>query len=227
MSELTKAHIKFLQDIKTIEEKETNPFHKSKYASLQGALTAILPSLTKNGLAVSWTYSSLDGKTVLNTHLRHISGEELTSSAIYPETKGNNKLHDWGGNNTYMRRYTLFSILGICAGIEDLDGNHATHLDHTVTVTEDQEQAPCILDPKKPKDRRLDSENKKLVLGLLKEWCKNNPAKVEQLKNDFSKEFLGGVGLDSKRFWNTHLLFEKHAAFLNDYTKGDVRQKLA
>ena len=220
MSELTKAHIKFLQDIKTIEEKEINPFHKSKYASLEGALAAILPCLTKNGLTVSWTYSYEVGNgcvTVLNTHLRHISGEELVSSAIYPETSGKNKLHDWGGNNTYMRRYTLFSILGICAGIEDNDGNHYSSAEPPVALPQKQQQSSP--------SKRLDSDAKKMAIALLKDWIKNNPSKSDQLKKDFSNEFLGGVGLDSKSFWNTHLLFDKHVAFLNDYTKGDVRQK--
>ena len=221
MSELTKAHIKFLQDIKTIEEKETNPFHKSKYASLEGALSAILPCLTKNGLTVSWTYSHESGDTILNTHLRHVSGEELVSSAIYPETQGKNKLHDWGGNNTYMRRYTLFSILGICAGIEDNDGNHYSSVESSVALPQKQ----GITDPKKPKDKRLSSDGKKMAIALLKDWCKNNPSKSEDLKQDFSKEFLGGVGLDAQSFWNTHLLFEKQVDFLNDYTKGDVKQK--
>jgi hypothetical protein len=66
-----------------------------------------------------------------------------------------------------------------------------------------------------------------MAIVLLKDWCNKNPTKAEQLKRNFSKEFLGGVGLDAKSFWNTHLLFEKHVAFLNDYTKGDVKQKLA
>jgi hypothetical protein len=125
--ELTKAHCQFLDQIGKIEEKGVNPFHKSNYATLEGVLSVVNPVLAANGLSVNQIFDyTEDGRTVLKTHLKHISGEEVVSSALYPETPGNkNKLHDWGGNCTYMRRYTLLAILGICAGIEDTDGNHA------------------------------------------------------------------------------------------------------
>ena len=125
--ELTKAHCQFLLQIGKIEEKGVNPFHKSNYATLEGVLSVVNPVLAANGLSVNQIFDyTEDGRTVLKTHLKHVSGEEVISSALYPETPGNkNKLHDWGGNCTYMRRYALLAILGICAGIEDTDGNHA------------------------------------------------------------------------------------------------------
>ena len=124
--ELTKAHCSFIKQIGKIEETGNNPFHNSSYATLEGVLSVVNPVLAANGLSVNQTYDHLEGRTILKTHLRHISGEEIVSSALYPETSGKNKLHDWGGNCTYMRRYTLLAILGICAGIEDTDGNHGS-----------------------------------------------------------------------------------------------------
>lgn len=206
MSELTKAHIKFLKEIGTITKSETNDFHNSKYASLEGVLSVVIPVLIKNDLSVFWTYSHEGGLTILNTHLRHASGEAAPiSSTPYPELTGKNKLHEWGKTNTYLRRFTLLSILGICAGIEDNDGNHA------VVLTEEK----VTPNP----DRRIQIDEKKEALAVLKDWCSKNNLKAEQLKKDFSTEFLGGAGLDAKSFWNTHLLFEKHVQYLNGYIK--------
>jgi len=125
--ELTKAHCQFLLQIGKIEEKGVNPFHKSNYATLEGVLSVVNPVLAANGLSVNQVFDYLEnGRTVLKTHLRHVSGEEIISSVLFPESPANkNKLHDFGGNCTYCRRYALLAILGICAGIEDTDGNHA------------------------------------------------------------------------------------------------------
>ena len=52
MSELTKAHIKFLKEIGTITKSETNDFHNSKYASLEGVLSVVIPVLIKNEIVL-------------------------------------------------------------------------------------------------------------------------------------------------------------------------------
>ena len=126
-SGLTLAHCKFLEQIGKIQETESNSFFKgSKYANLQGVLSVVNPVLADNGLSVHQVFDHTpEGRTILKTLLRHVSGEQLISSVLFPETSGKNPLHDFGGNTTYIRRYSLLAILGICAGIEDTDGNHA------------------------------------------------------------------------------------------------------
>jgi hypothetical protein len=44
-SKLTEAHAAFIKEVGTIQEAETNEFHKSKYASLEGVLAVVNPVL--------------------------------------------------------------------------------------------------------------------------------------------------------------------------------------
>ena len=146
--ELTKAHAAFLKQVGTIQEAETNDFHHSKYASLEGVLAVVNPVLIANGLSVHQVFDhTSEGKTVLKTILRHTSGEELISSALYPETSGKNPLHDWGKNCTYMRRYTLLAILGICTGIVDDDGNTRPTSLNSNSTTSTQPKQPTKAPP--------------------------------------------------------------------------------
>ena len=206
MSELTKAHIKFLKEIGTITKGETNDFHHSKYASLEGVLGVVNPVLTKNDLAVSWTYSHEDGQTILNTHLRHASGEELISSAIYPQTQGKNQLHEWGKNNTYMRRFTLLSILGICAGIEDNDGNGETEsfLKPSVNTPEQSQQKPDIPNPPLTKKDRLE------LLSIVENFFKTDKTAFTALDSAYRQHFK----LDKKEKMSTHIQEPKHRDFI-------------
>ena len=124
-SELTKAHAAFIKEVGTIGKDGDAQF--GKHATLQGVLGVINPSLSRQGLSVHQVFDyTEDGKTVLRTILRHTSGEEVISSALFPSTSGRNPLHDWGSNTTYMRRFCLLAILGIAPGIEDNAGDNLT-----------------------------------------------------------------------------------------------------
>ena len=124
-SELTKAHAAFIKEVGTIGKDGDAQF--GKHATLQGVLGVINPSLSRQGLSVHQVFDyTEDGKTVLRTILRHTSGEEVISSALFPSTSGRNPRHDWGSQTTYMRRFCLLAILGIAPGIEDNDGDHLT-----------------------------------------------------------------------------------------------------
>ena len=64
----------------------------------------------------------IDGKNVLITRIIHVSGNEIISSIelVSKDEKDPQKL---GAAITYMRRYSIISILGLEA--EDDDGNEA------------------------------------------------------------------------------------------------------
>ena len=213
VGELTKAHIAFIQQIGKIEEKGNNPFHQSKYATLEGVLGAVNPVLAANGLVVSQTFDHEDGRTILKTHLRHVSGEEIISSALYPETTGKNKLHDFGGNCTYMRRYTLLAILGICAGIEDNDGNHL----NTTAVTSN----PKVNIPKQQSDDKtiqnppIEPDYLNAFLVDLKAWAERKPKEFSLLKQSYFKKFP-----DFQGSFGDHIQEPQHIQFIFDQTKN-------
>lgn len=211
-SELTKAHAKFIKTVGTIQETENNDFHHSKYASLEGVLSVVNPVLADCGLSIFQIFDhSPEGQTILKTILRHESGEELNSCAIYPSTAGKNPLHEWGKNCTYMRRYTLLAILGICAGIEDNDGNLSS-VPEEVTVTQ-----PLNNQVHKGYGKRLASSDKIACLENLKEFVQHNSVRSNELQRLYCNEFLGGKGLDDKGFWTKHLNFEPQVQFILDF----------
>ncbi len=145
--EITKAHGQFLKDVGTIHKEAKAQY--GKFADLAGILSVVNPKLVKNGLSVHQTFRFTDSnQQVLITHLHHVSGECLTSEVLMPINQGRNPLHDWGGAVSYCRRYSLLAILGLQAGIEEDDGDHA---DDTNSVT-------TFIKPKQTKEQSLNSD---------------------------------------------------------------------
>jgi hypothetical protein len=101
-----------------------NPHFKSKFAPLDEVWKAAKGPLTENELAVTQhPVNGEDGTPGLRTVLWHSSGEWIASTVYCkPDKPGPQAL---GSGITYLRRYSLQSVLGICP--EDDDGEAATH----------------------------------------------------------------------------------------------------
>ncbi len=113
---LAKAQAAFKPAVKDA----SNPFFKSKYCDLAGALDAVRDALSANGLALVQSTDAGD-KLVLHTTLLHSSGEWI--SGTYPITAVKTDPQGIGSAVTYARRYSLMALLGIAA--EDDDGEAA------------------------------------------------------------------------------------------------------
>jgi hypothetical protein len=101
----------------------TNPFLKSKYASLGAVIQASRPILAKHKLSlVQFPISDAVGIGV-ESILAHESGEFVAERIVIPlaEEKGKTKVQCAGSTLTYLRRYSWASILGMYAD-EDSDG---------------------------------------------------------------------------------------------------------
>ena len=101
-----------------------NPFLKNGYASLGAIIAGARPVNAKHGLSVSQLTFGEDGVAGVETVLMHTSGEWISSSISMPvgEEKGKSSAQVAGSIVTYLRRYSLASILGIYSD-EDGDGN--------------------------------------------------------------------------------------------------------
>ena len=114
-----------------IAKDAVNPFHKSRYATLDAVLSAVCPILHKHGLALTQSVGTPDRDEAghltaftITTTLHHAeSGETLSSSLPMPLAKSDPQ--GAGGAVTYARRYSLQLALGVCAD-EDDDGNSAS-----------------------------------------------------------------------------------------------------
>lgn len=100
----------------------TNPFFKNKYADLSSVMAAVKDPFSKNGLSVVQLTEG-DGNTCgVTTILLHSSGEwikgKISARPVKADPQG------IGSCLTYLRRYSLSAIAGVCP--EDDDGNEAS-----------------------------------------------------------------------------------------------------
>lgn len=115
-SALSKAQAQIMKATKD----SNNPFFKSKYADLTAVWDAVREPLTINGLAVTQFPLAEDA---LVTMLLHSSGQWMRSTYKMRPVKDDPQGR--GSCLTYMRRYALMAVTGVCP--EDDDGNAASN----------------------------------------------------------------------------------------------------
>ena len=198
IKEIATALCTFQGAMNGITKDSTNPFYKSKFASLATIIEATRELLAKNGLSYAQFPT---GENELMTVLMHTSGEWIQSS--YQMTPVDSKPQSRGSALTYQRRYALCGILGL--QVEDDDGNAASTKrevydtspiphDSVPVVSYDDQDVPAQLPPpedkpwkKKPMVVKTDLQIKKQIMELAdkvvmvplekneyKEWIESN-----------------------------------------------------
>jgi hypothetical protein len=110
MKNLLKALSAFQNEVPTIHE-ETKGFNYT-YSNLNSIFKVIKPLLNKHGLAF---YQNLDARNLVTTIFHVESGEQIQSSSEIPQVslKGMNDYQTLGSGITYLRRYSLSTMLGL------------------------------------------------------------------------------------------------------------------
>lgn len=147
-----------------------------KYANLTSVSAAILPLLSKHGLA--WTaLPSIDdaGRFVLRYELRHIAGEVLSGSYPLPNTS---RPQEMGSAITYARRYALCAVTGVAP---EEDDDNASAAERSASFREEREIA--VRDAK----QLIWAEAEK------REWIAEDGT-YQKLADDFSAWDKVGVG---------------------------------
>ena len=110
MKTLFKALADFQNEVPTIHE-ETKGFNYT-YSNLNSIFKVIKPLLKKHGLAF---YQILDGRNLVTTIFHVESGEQIQGSSEIPQVslKGMNDYQTLGSGITYLRRYSLSTMLGL------------------------------------------------------------------------------------------------------------------
>lgn len=104
-----------------VTAREGKQGYSYSYADLGDVLAAVRPVLGARGIVVTQPTRREDGRLILRTELRHVSGDfidsevELAANPAVPQ--------QFGGSLTYLRRYELVTLLGIAAE-EDTDAQH-------------------------------------------------------------------------------------------------------
>ena len=118
MKALYKALADFQAEVPTIKKNSTS--YGYKYADLEEITKVIIPLLKKHGLGFT---QPLDGSSIKTILFHTESGESIESTLEIPqdvELKGQNQFQVLGSAITYLRRYSLASVLGLVTD-EDTD----------------------------------------------------------------------------------------------------------
>lgn len=97
---------------------------RSKYATLDAVLAAVLPDLHARQLVISQV-TEIDGDTlIVRSMLVHTPSGEI-HQCVYPAGAIASQHQALGAGVTYARRYSLLGLLGVCPEHEDDDGEKA------------------------------------------------------------------------------------------------------
>lgn len=99
-----------------------NPHFGNRYASLAAVRDAIVPALSKNGIAIVQHLSGAETGVVCETVLMHSSGEWISSTLELPV--GKHDAQGVGSAATYARRYSAMAIAQVVGDTDD-DANQA------------------------------------------------------------------------------------------------------
>ncbi|MDE7241029.1 ERF family protein [Desulfovibrio sp.] len=124
ITKLAKALLNVQRQLLPAAKDATNPFTKSKYATLNSVMAASRDALLENGIWMCQCPVPVDtpGAIGLMTKLTHTeSGQWQSSIAVVPLPKADPQ--GMGSAITYARRYALTAMLGLVT--EDDDGEAA------------------------------------------------------------------------------------------------------
>jgi hypothetical protein len=105
-----------------VKKDSTNPFHKSTYASLAAHLELCENALDKHGLIMLQTINGSHERAILIATICHIESGQWIRSYL-PLLNPKADCQGLGASITYMRRYSINTMLGLTA--EDDDGESA------------------------------------------------------------------------------------------------------
>ena len=109
-------------EMETVRKGSVNPHFKSRYADLADVLSAVLPALNRNGMALFHTIVLDGGERVMRTILAHgDSGTQIECDV--PLIVQKNDMQGMKSATTYAKRIGAESVTGIAP--EDDDGNAA------------------------------------------------------------------------------------------------------
>jgi len=139
MKNLLKALAKFNTLCGPIVKDASNPFFKSKYATLDAIQEHIRKPLSEAGLVVTQPTRWVDGQAIVVSTVYHVeTGESLYSE--FPVVVGKHTAQDYGSAVTYAKRYSLTGLLNLIVCDEDDDGNKASaNVTQTKNVSEGNE----------------------------------------------------------------------------------------
>lgn len=107
-----------------------------KYSTLDDLIHATRPVLSRHGLSLNWQ-TAIDGANITVTAIvRHSQGHSIQTTLTGPRDNGKqmNALQGGGSTETYLKRYSGFSILGLSSGDETDDDGQGAGASNTISA---------------------------------------------------------------------------------------------
>ena len=145
IKEIAAALSKFQGEMIAVKKDATNPFYKSRYATLDIIWETIRKPLSENGLSIAQTMNVIEGKSVLETTLYHVSGEWISGVQLANPIKEDPQA--LGSAITYARRYSLAAILGLVSD-EDDDAEAAMTKQKPIAKAPEKPVSPPVETPR-------------------------------------------------------------------------------
>lgn len=215
--ELFKALAQSQSEMGSAFKDAVNPHFRSRYATLQSVLNAVLPALNKNGISLSQHPSLSDGLVSVTTLLTHTSGQWMSSTCSLP-LGGRKDGHALKSATTYLRRTACVSICGLPEEDDD-DGNSASMPSRGRAPQRPRNGAPQHAAgrgsfqlppvPEQPKMTEAELNERLTPMNLtaqdMVQWCAANghPSPMEMDRDRAIKMlgWLGGSGEAEVRKW--------------------------
>lgn len=122
MKNITAKLLKLQKEVSAIKKDSTNPYFNSAYFDINKLIEVLKPTLNELGLIVYQPTEYKETRNIIKTIVCDVeSGETVESSITLPDNLEPQKM---GSAITYLRRYTLQSLLFLQA--EDDDGSQAS-----------------------------------------------------------------------------------------------------
>lgn len=105
-----------------------NKHTQQKYSTLDDLIRTTRPVLARHGLSLNWQTGINGNEISVTAMVRHAMGHSIQTTLAGPRDSGKqmNTLQGGGSTETYLKRYSGFSILGLSSGDEvDDDGRAA------------------------------------------------------------------------------------------------------
>jgi hypothetical protein len=107
-----------MAEMPSVPKNGLNKHTGQKYATLDDLIITARPVLSRHGLSLNWQTAANGNEYSVTATVRHALGHVINTTLSGPRDNGKqmNALQGGGSTETYLKRYTGFSILGLSSG---------------------------------------------------------------------------------------------------------------
>lgn len=145
-----------------------NTHSKQRYSTLDDLIRTTRPVLARHGLSLNWQTEAQGNEYSVTAIVRHAMGHSIQTTLKGARDSGKqmNALQGGGSTETYLKRYTGFSILGLSSGDEVEDDGKGAEAQTTLSEPQYIELKELIEKAKLSEQVILDAERIHALMDL-------------------------------------------------------------